>query len=103
MTKFTNVSSWLSGIACGVCLVLAVLATPDVARADPPCDPATCCGPNPDPTCVMQCLQTGTCAAAPLCWPIANTNNCMQGFCGVLSSCQQTVMYDMFGGRNCCY
>lgn len=46
MAKFSVVASWLSSIACGVCLVLAVLATPGVARADPDC---SCCGTDPGP------------------------------------------------------
>jgi hypothetical protein len=72
MTKLTNLSSWLSSVACGVCLVLAVLATPGVARADPPCD---CCGSDPGPgdppghqvweNCVTYCIENGgVCFAA---------------------------------------
>jgi hypothetical protein len=69
VTKFSAISSWLSSIACGVCLVLAVLATPGVARADPDC---SCCGTDPgsgNPSghytymmCMQQCTQAGGCA-----------------------------------------
>lgn len=46
MTNFSKLSSWLASIACGVCLVFAALATPGVAKADPPaCD---CCGTEPN-------------------------------------------------------
>jgi hypothetical protein len=68
MRKFSVISSWLSSIACGVCLVLAVLATPGVARADPDC---SCCGTDPGAgdyaghqqwmNCMSQCAATGTC------------------------------------------
>ncbi|VTT99373.1 unnamed protein product [Gemmataceae bacterium] len=66
MTEVTKVSSWLASIACGVFLVLAVLATPGVARADPPC---SCCGPDPGPSdpvarnqwlqCMNYCMSHG--------------------------------------------
>lgn len=36
MSNFTKLSSWACSVACGVCLVLAVLATPRTALADPP-------------------------------------------------------------------
>lgn len=39
MPSFVKLSSWACSVACGVCLALAVLATPRTALADPPEDP----------------------------------------------------------------
>lgn len=42
MSSFMKLSSWACSVACGVCLALAVLATPRTALADPPVgDPNT--------------------------------------------------------------
>lgn len=35
MSSFTKLSSWACSVACGVCLMLAVLATPGATLADP--------------------------------------------------------------------
>ena len=110
--KFANVSSWLASVACGVCLVLAVLATPGVAKADPPC---ACCGDPPPPgasqeantewnNCMSWCLShNNSCSDAPFCYPKPNRDGCTQGLCGFYTTCHDHVEYDLYGGANCCW
>lgn len=79
MAKFSVVSYWLSSIACGVCLVLALLMTPGVTLADEPAVPPevvpapACANPTSDP-CPQQ-LTTAFCLAN-VCSNAVNTCNC---------------------------
>ena len=94
MTKLSVVSSWLSSIACGVCLVLAVLATPGVAKADPDC---SCCGTDPGPgdyqghlawqNCVYQCMQTGVCDESAFFSCTRQMSNCPNWNCLTYDYC----------------
>ncbi len=76
--KVVHVSSWLASVACGVCLVLAVLSISDVARADSGA-PCSCCGPNTGDqnyqNCMASCTQNGGSCAAFFC------SNCVQPNC----------------------
>ena len=51
MLGYSALASWLSSVACGVCLVLAVAATPGVVSADPPT------GTDAFPLCEDTCSQ----------------------------------------------
>ena len=114
MTKFSAISSWLSSIACGVCLVLAVLATPGVARADPLC---SCCGDPPQPSdppeahqwynqCMSYCqAHGGSCDGVPpkpFCVPRNGGAYCDQGYC-LLGTCHAVPDWDLFGDPFCCW
>ncbi|MBA4065815.1 MAG: hypothetical protein C0501_19270 [Isosphaera sp.] len=73
MTRYWNVSSWLAGVACGVCLMLAVMATPGAAHADEPCP---CCF---EQVYTQECEDACGCSGFIFCmW------NCLQPNCGAL-------------------
>jgi hypothetical protein len=102
MTKFSVVSSWLASIACGVCLVLAVLATPGIVHADTFC---SCCGTDPgsgDPIaqqvwrdCLNDCMQHNGECDSPVPPRMQSCTSCT-GQCPSFTAPTQTC-----GSNNC--